>query len=113
MLDKKKIRKLYLDGYNARQIANILNNKTDTVRKCIQRNFEDLKDIHKRAVITRKEALKAINYESKRYMSDEAFVLKNRSIYETLDNGDIVLKKEARKIVTNDTPRRLKNKLIE
>ena len=43
----------------------------------------------------------------------ESFVLKNRSIYETLDNGDIVLKKEARKIVTDDTPRRLKNKLIE
>lgn len=113
MLDKDKIKKLYLDGYNANQIAKIIKSKTDTVRKCIQRNFKELKIVHEQAVITRKEALRAIDYEGKRYMSDRDFVLKNRSIYKTLENGDIVLKKSAKKIVTIDTPRRLKNEFIK
>ena len=82
---------------------------TEAVRKCIQRNFGNLKLKHEIAVIQRKEELKATNYESNRYISDRAFILKNRSIYKTLPNGDIVINREVAPIVTWDTPRRLVN----
>jgi hypothetical protein len=109
MLDKEEVRYLYLKGFNAVEIAKKLRANIEAVRKCIQRNLSHLKKQHEMALTQRKEEIKAVNSQSKNYISDKSFILKNRSIYETLPNGDIVLKKEARKIVTWDTPRRLVN----
>lgn len=109
MLDKESIKSFYLKGYNAVEIAKKVCSSTEAVRKCIQRNFEDLKLKHEIAAIQRKEEYKAINYESNRYISDKAFILKNRSIYKTLPNGDIIINKEVAPVVTWDTPRRLVN----
>jgi len=109
VIDKEKIKELYINGYNAVEIAKSTNNKIDAVRKCIQRNFEHLKYSHEVAITRRKEEVRAVNYGSKRYLSDRAFILKNRSIYKTLPNGDIVLNKEVAGIVTWDTPKRLVN----
>lgn len=110
MLDKEKVKELYLKGYNATQIADIINAKTEAVRKCIQRNTnmkENKK--HNEAVRTRRDWEKAINYESSKYISDRSFILKNRSAYETKVNGDIVMKKEIKNIAPGDMPRRLTN----
>ena len=110
MLDKEKVKDLYLKGYNATQIANIISAKVETVRKCIQRNTNMTENKkHNEAVITRREALKAIDYESKKYISDRSFILKNRSAYETKANGDIVMKKDIKSIAPGDMPRRLTN----
>lgn len=109
MLDKELVKSFYLQGYNAVEIAKKVSSNTEAVRKCIQRNFGDLKLKHEIAVIQRREELKATNYESNRYISDRAFILKNRSIYKTLPNGDIVINREVAPIVTWDTPRRLVN----
>lgn len=109
MLDKEKIRVFYLNGYNAVEIAKKLSEEIEAVRKCIQRNFGDLKHEHEIAVLQRKEEIKATNYEANRYISDRSFILKNRSIYKTLPNGDIVLNKEVAGVVTWDIPRRLAN----
>lgn len=109
ILDKEHVKKLYLDGLTATEIARKLNSNKDTVKKCIQRNFNDLKGRHERAIIQRREVLKAINYESNKYMGDSTFIKKNRSIYKTNPNGDIVINKEVAPVVTWDTPRRLVN----
>lgn len=109
MLDKERIKKLYLQGYNAAEISKIIDSSVDSTRKCIQRNYGDLKYRHEVAVAQRKEALRAVNYESKRYISDREFILKNRSIYKTLPNGDIVINREMSGIITTDTPTRLVN----
>ena len=109
MLSKEIVKGFYLEGYNAAEIAKKLKVGTDSVRKCIQRNFGNLKLKHKVAVVQKKEELKTINYEANKYMSDKAFVLKNRSIYKTLPNGDIVTNKEVAPVITWDTPRRLIN----
>ena len=42
-------------------------------------------------------------------MSDKTFILKNRSIYETKEDGDIVLKKNIGCVLPWDVPRRLTN----
>jgi hypothetical protein len=109
LLDKENVRELYLKGYNAVEIARKLHENTETVRKCIQRNFGNLKYKHEIALNQRKEEQRAVNYESKQYISDKSFILKNRTIYKTLPNGDIVLNKEVSGTVTWDTPRRLVN----
>lgn len=109
MKDKKVIKELYLKGYNAKEIAAKTQCGVESVRKYIQRNLNDLKYKHDLAVTARKETIKAINYESNRYISDKAFILKNRSIYKTKTDGDIVINKKVAPVVTWDTPRRLTN----
>lgn len=107
------IKKLYLEGYNSAEISRIINtseNKKTTkaaVQKYIQRNLKEFKEKHDIAVIERRETLRAINYESKKFMTDKTFILKNRSIYETKENGDIVIKNGVN--ATWDTPRKLIN----
>lgn len=109
MLDKMKVEKLYRNGYNAVEIAKILLSTKAAVQKCIQRNFNKFHSEHNIAKRTRKEALKAINYEGNKYMSDITFIKKNRSIYKTLENGDIVLNQEVSGVVSYDTPTRWTN----
>ena len=109
MLDKERITTLYLKGYNAVEIAKNMNVNKESVRKCIQRNLGNLKLKHDIAVAQRKDSLRAIKYESKKYISDRAFILSNRSAYKTLDNGDIVLNREVAGAVTDDIPTRLVN----
>lgn len=108
-VDKNQIEELYLAGYNASEIAKKLSCNVETVRKCVQRNFNDLKGKHEIAVIQRSEVLRAVNYEANKYMGDSAFIKKNRSIYKTRPDGDIVIDKEIAPVVTWDTPRRLVN----
>ncbi len=109
MLDKEEIKAFYISGYNAVEIAKKLSSEVEAVRKCIQRNFGDLKHKHEIAVLQRKEEIKATNYEANRYISNRSFILKNRSVYKTLPNGDIVLNRKVSGAVTWDTPRRLVN----
>lgn len=113
---KSKIEELYLKGFNASQITNILNSdledkkiKRETIQKHIQRNLLDKKMQHNIKVLENKEAIKAVNYEATRCMSDKSFISKNKSIYKTKKNGDIIIDKDIAPVITWDTPRRLNN----
>ncbi|SDO76094.1 hypothetical protein [Clostridium gasigenes] len=113
---KDKIEELYLNGFNASQITNILNSKLEdkkikreTIQKHIQRNLLNKRMQHNIKVLEKKEAIKAVNYESTRCMSDKSFISKNKSIYRTKPNGDIVIDKEVAPVVTWDTPKTLLN----
>lgn len=109
LLNKEAVKALYLKGYNAVEISKKIDGEVEAIRKCIQRNFSNLKQRHELAVTQRKEEVKAVKYEANRYMSDRTFILKNRSVYITLGNGDIVLNKEVAGTITWDTPKRLVN----
>lgn len=109
ILDKEKVKDLYLDGFTDSEIAKKLNSKKDTVKKCIQRNFCNLRREHQSSVVRRREVIKAVNYEANRYIGDRSFVIHNRSIYKTNPKGDIVVNKEVAPVITWDTPRRLTN----
>ena len=54
-LDKEKIERVYLKGYNYIEIAKVFNWKPESVRKCIQRNFGHLKSKHEIALTQRRE----------------------------------------------------------
>lgn len=108
-IDKEKVKELYLEkGFNIPEIANEMQLKEDSVKKCIQRNFGEYKLQHKRVRFKKKEIEKAINYEATRCMSDGAFINKNPSIYKTKKNGDIVVA-AAEETLPWDVPKRLKN----
>lgn len=109
MLDKEKVGQLYLEGFNAVQIADRLSVKVEAVRKCIQRNYKKFKSSNMASKIRNKEVIRITEYESKRFMSDSVFIKKNRSIYKTNEEGDIILDKAFAKVVTFDTPKKLKN----
>lgn len=115
---KNRIEELYLSGMNASEITKTLNSniynkdskiKRETVQKHIQRNLLNKKMEHNIKVLERKEVLKAVNYEAKKCMSDKAFINKNKSVYKTKENGDIIIDKDVAPCVTWDTPRRLNN----
>lgn len=109
MLDKERVKVLYVRGYNAVEIAKKETANVEAVRKCIQRNFNHLKKKHEIAVTQRRETLKAVNYEATKFISDKSFIQKNRSAYKTLSNGDIVVNKEVAPVVPWDMPKRLVN----
>lgn len=113
MLDKEKVKELYLKGYNAVQIAVTLKCKDSAVRKCISRNFKEFKTSNIAEKIRQKEVKRITLHESKQYMSDADFIKRNRSIYKTNKDGDIVLDKSVAPVVSFDTPRRFKNEYSE
>lgn len=116
-MDKDLVKNLYAAGLNSKEIADQIKLNRETVKKCIQRNFKDIKELHmknrKHYKFHVKEVEKAVNYESKKFISDKSFVLKNRSIYRTKENGDITLKnkKDLECAIPWDVPRRLSNEL--
>ena len=112
-MDKELVKQLYANGLNAREISEQLDVNKAAINKCIQRNFKDLKPIHlknrKQLKFYENEVRKITKYESKQHMSDKTFILKNRSLYETKKDGDIVLKKDIGCAIPWDVPRRLTN----
>lgn len=112
-MNKELVKQLYANGLNAKEISEELNVNKSAVNKCIQRNFKNLKPIHlknrKHLKFYENEVKKITKYESKQYMSDKTFTLKNRSLYETKEDGDIVLKKDIGYAIPWDVPRRLTN----
>lgn len=109
MLDKEKVKEMYLKGYSAPDIAKSLNASKHAVQKCIQRNMRLLKKSHDAAKAFNKEVEKVTRREARQHMSDKEFIRRNKSIYKTNENGDIVLNKAISGIVSFDTPRRFVN----
>ncbi|MDB2086599.1 DNA-binding response regulator [Clostridium paraputrificum] len=109
MLDKEKVKEMYLRGYSTTDIAKRLNASRYAVQKCIQRNMRLLKRSHDVAKEFNKEVEKVTRREARKHMSDKEFIRRNKSIYKTNENGDIVLNKAVLGIVSFDTPRRFVN----
>lgn len=109
MLDKQRVKELYLKGENYISIASILNAKPDTIRKHIYRNLREFRNSHEAEKIRRKEIDRITRYESKSYISDNVFINKNRSAYKTDSEGNIVIDKDVAPVISFDTPRRLVN----
>lgn len=110
-LDKEKIERLYSSGYNYSEISKILNWKPGSVRKCIQRNFKELKSVHEDKRQRRKSIEKALVHEVNSFMSGKNCVKANLSQYENNRKGDLVLIKNDI-CHTEDMPRAFRNEGI-
>lgn len=109
MIDKEKVKEYYLKGLNSNQIARILKCTSPAVRKCIERNYRKFKKSHLAAKMANKEVDKVTRKEAKQFMSDITFIKKNRSVYKTDYEGNIILDESIAPIITFDTPRSMKN----
>ncbi|HBF2925402.1 TPA: hypothetical protein KN155_003483 [Clostridioides difficile] len=88
-VDIEAVRRLYLKGYNAKEIADTLNKEANTVNLCIYRNCVDLKKIHEENRIIRKDTLKLLDRHNKTYINDGSLLKYNRQSYKNGKNGDI------------------------
>ena len=93
MLNKLRVKELYLKGYNSSEIAEIFEASKGSVLKCIQRNTDDEDNkIHKRNRFNMKQAEQAIKRTNNRHISDNQLLKWNRQIYKTdRRNGNIIL----------------------
>ena len=109
----------YNSGFTYAEIAKFMFMSINTVKTIVNTWIKNLPTTsqefvrrkHQIEKNAKKETVKAINYEATREMGDKAFILKNRSIYNTKRNGNIILKNENELEckVAWDTPRRLNN----
>lgn len=88
-VDIEAVRRLYLKGYNAKEIADTLNKEANTVNLCIYRNCVDLKKIHEENRIIRKDTLKLLDRHNKTYINDGSLLKYNRQSCKNGKNGDI------------------------
>ncbi|MCJ8341623.1 MAG: hypothetical protein MJH09_02040 [Cetobacterium sp.] len=109
MLDKEKVKEKYLAGYNSTEIAKMLSSKEkivkkSTVKKCISRNFSDLKNIHLKNRSELKLISKAYDNELNSYIIEREFINFNRNSY--IYNKNFNLKfNEEHGVATNGTPK--------
>ncbi len=109
----------YTKGLTCKEIAKKLGLKENTVRTRVNRVMNkmsnkaqlNLREIHNLNRLERKEWDKAVNYEINKEMGKKSFILKNRSVYNSRLNGNIVLKseKELGCSISWDTPKNLVN----
>lgn len=109
MINKEKVGELYLKGHSIAYIAKELNCKAGTIRVCIHRNFKSFRKSRMANKIRDKEIDRITRFEDKQYMSDSVFIKKNRSIYETNADGDLLINTKVAPVVSYDTPQKLKN----
>lgn len=106
--DKIRIKNLYSNGIDAKEISRRIGKSVDAIRKFIQRNLKELKDIHTLNRLHMNETLKKTKMECSREISDFSFYKYNRSIYKINNNGNLVIDKKVAPIVTFDTPKKIK-----
>ena len=91
-IDKNKVRELYVKGYNAKEISSILSKikevdiKSDTVQRCINRNFSDLKLNHTKARNLNKDIKRSIDIMNNSFMSNSSLLKYNRQSYKYYKN---------------------------
>lgn len=111
--DKSMIRELYKNGVSIKEIDKRLNKYNyESIKKYIQRNLKDLKDTHTLNRLHTIETLKKTKFECSREISDFSFYKYNKSIYKIDNNGNLVIDKKVAPIVTFDTPKKIKMKMV-
>ena len=93
-LDKEEVKKLYLKGHNSKEISNILNEKHDTVRRCINRNFSYLKFEHRKARDLNRDIKRAVDNMNNSFISSSSLLKYNRQSYRYNRNGNIVFNED-------------------
>lgn len=62
---KEKVKILYLEGYDIKEIANRLEKSEDSIRKIIDRNFKEIKEMRKQEILNRIKTLYLKGYTAK------------------------------------------------
>lgn len=99
-----KIKELYLKGYNAKEIAEILNFSHKYMREYISKNLKEYKLENMKNREINRTIIKAINSMNNSFIGNSALLKWNRQSYDYNENGNLVFN-ENRGIRTNDLPK--------
>lgn len=103
----ERIKKLYLQGLNAKEIANILKDSHGYIRNIISENFKEFRKEHIKARDLNKSIIRAINRTNNNYMSDIALMKQNRQSFRYDKNGNLEFDEENRANKPNDLPKKI------
>ena len=84
------IKDLYVVGYNAREIAELLVYTHSYMREYISKNLSEYKIEHKKNRVIKKEMIRAVDNMNNSYISNSAILEWNRQSYDYNENGNIV-----------------------
>ncbi|MEG1482872.1 MAG: hypothetical protein RSA57_03650 [Cetobacterium sp.] len=107
MLEKSKVKELYIKGYTATEIGKILSSNKKTVEKCVERNFKEFKSEHSIKLYERRDCKKAIERTNNQFIGNAQLVKWNRHSYITNDSGTLIFDK-SRGQAPGDLPTRYK-----
>lgn len=113
-LDKQdqfnKIKELYLKGYNAKEIAKLLELSHGHIRNYISENLKGYGFEHRKARDLNKSIIKAINSTNNSYISNVSFLRQNRQSYKYDRNGNLAFDESTRGTRTIDVPKKFYKK---
>lgn len=101
----ERVKSLYLRGYNAKEIAEILCVSHQYIRVLISKNLKEFGFEHRKARALNKSIKKAIDTKNNSYMCNTAFLKQNRQSYKLNKNGNLVFDEETRGTKTEDVPK--------
>lgn len=103
---KEKIKELYLKGYNAKEIAKMLQKSHGYIRNLISTNLRECSKDHRKARDLNKSIINAINSMNNSYISDASLLRQNRQSYKYDKNFNLVFDEESRSTRPHDVPKK-------
>lgn len=99
------IKKLYLKGYNSKEISKILGKSHSLIRKYISKNLLKKYGLeHRKTREINKSIIKAVDTMNNSYIPNSSFINWNRQSYDYNKNGNLVFN-EGRGIRPKDVPK--------
>lgn len=100
-----KIQKLYLKGYNAKEIGKLMCLSHGYIRNLISKHLKEYGQEHRKARDLNKSIIKAINTINNSYIGNSALLKQNRQSYIYNKNDNLVFDEETRGTRPDDIPK--------
>ena len=104
------IKEKYLEGYNAKEIATMLNLKHGYIRNYISENFKQYGHKHRKARDLNKTIKKVVSSMANSYMSNSSLLRQNRQSYKYDKKGNIEFDETTRSARPSDMPKKFYRK---
>lgn len=101
----KRIKILYANGYNYKEISKLIKDNANTIKSFIFRNCKNERINHLYNRSENKYIKKAIDNMNNSYISDRSFLKQNRQAYNYNRNLNITFDEKANGVRTIDTPK--------
>lgn len=102
-----RIKQLYVQGLNAKEIANILGESHGHIRNTINLNFKEFRKEHVKSRDLNKAIIKTVKRTNNSYMSDLSLIKQNRQSFKYDKNNNLEFDQENRENKPADVPNKI------
>ena len=102
-----RIKQLYVQGLNAKEIANILGESHGHIRNTINQNLKEFRKEHIKSRDLNKSIIKTVKRMNNSYMSDLSLLKQNRQSFKYDKNNNLEFDKENRESKPADIPNKI------